>query len=164
MNYDRSEQSFIVDNMLKGLVKWLRIMGFSTLYYEDLQKNKTAQEIESSDIFITASKTHIFNFSPENIVRINSDDLADQLHELDSRLDIFNSLNLFSICLNCNTPVEIISKDSINDKIPEKVRLHIEKFWYCPSCHKIYWRGGHVKRMLEKLKRLGIPIDFKNDF
>jgi uncharacterized protein with PIN domain len=139
-------------------------MGFSTLSYEDLQKNSTAHEIEPPAIFVTASKSHRFNFSPENIVLITSDDLASQLHELNNQLGIFNSLNLFSICLNCNIPVEIISKNAILDQVPEKVRLRIERFWYCPSCHQVYWKGGHVTRMLDKLKRLGIPINFKNDF
>jgi uncharacterized protein with PIN domain len=150
--------------MLKGLIKWLRIMGFSTLSYEDLQKNTTTYDIEPSAIFVTASKSHRFNFSPENIVLLTSDDLARQLHELNSRFGIFNSLNLFSICLNCNIPIEVVSKDSILDQVPEKVRLNIKRFWYCPSCHQVYWKGGHVERMLEKLKQLGIPIDFKNDF
>jgi uncharacterized protein with PIN domain len=63
----------------------------------------------------------------------------------------------------CNIKVLLLKKSEIVDDIPERVIKNFGAFYYCPNCNKIYWQGGHVQRMLDKLQRMGVPINLNNE-
>jgi uncharacterized protein with PIN domain len=164
MDQSLSGPAFIVDGMLKGLVKWLRILGFSSTSSADLSEIYTLLNNKPGTAFVTASRTHFSKFSQDNSILLTSNNITDQLRELNEHYGIFQKINLFSICLICNIPVVPVAREKIINQIPEQVSLSMKQFWRCPSCEKIYWQGGHVYRMVNKLRQLKIPVNFKNDF
>jgi uncharacterized protein with PIN domain len=60
----------------------------------------------------------------------------------------------FSRCIVCNTPLQVIEKEKIIDKLPEKVKKNFNYFEYCPACNRIYWQGDHYKHMMEFLAQV----------
>jgi uncharacterized protein with PIN domain len=149
---------FITDTMLKGLAKWLRFLGFSTVIAENFEAGQKLLKINPSHIFITASLNHFRQAGKPKSILVTKNKLSDQLLEIDAQLSIFRKIKLFSICSLCNIPIQSITKEEVTSKIPDKVKDNFNDFWICPGCHRIYWQGGHTLRLIDKLVRMGIPL------
>ena len=156
MNSKRPE--FITDTMLQGLGKWLRFLGFLTAVPENFEAAKKLLKDNPSQIFLTSSPNHFQQITNSVTCLIKHNNITEQLREIDERFHIFHNVNLFSICSLCNLPVQSISRDEVTGQIPALVTSSFEKFWKCPSCQRIYWQGGHIQRLLEKMRRMGIPV------
>jgi hypothetical protein len=132
------------------------------LIYARTKKNETNNELHSR-YFITASKKHYEESKGQKKVFIPFDSISEQLNYLNKKLDIFEKINFLSRCLLCNTKILPAKKNEIIDDIPERVIKNFGTFYYCSNCNKIYWQGGHVQRMLDKLQRMGVPINLNNE-
>ena len=60
----------------------------------------------------------------------------------------------FSRCIVCNTPLQVIEKEKVIDRVPEKVKKYFNYFEYCPTCNRIYWQGDHYRHMMEFLTQV----------
>jgi uncharacterized protein with PIN domain len=149
---------FIADTMLKGLAKWLRFLGFSTAIAENFEAGQQLLKLNSSDIFITASPDHFRQMGEPAAILVKKNKISDQLLEIDAKLHIFTKIKLFSICSICNIPIQSISKEEVVARIPDMVKNNFNNFWICPGCQRIYWQGGHILRLIDKLVRMGIPL------
>lgn len=154
----RLKSIFIVDNMIRGLVTWLRFLGIPSRAAVTVSEAKKIQSSHPEAIFITSSKRHLRESEIDKTYLVRSNQIADQLHELNRMFDIFDKIELLSLCSICNIPIEFIAKEQIRDRVPEKVWNSFDQFWICPGCKRIYWKGGHVKRLTDKMKRMGLPV------
>ena len=149
---------FLCDEMLKGLAKWLRFLGFSTEITANTSRIMQVLENEPSAIFLTRSRKHARIFPENSVFVLQSDDVAEQLQELNREFSLFNRMKFLSLCSVCNIPIEPIEKAEIQGQIPERVWESFQEFWKCPVCGRIYWEGGHVQRLKDKLRRMGVPV------
>lgn len=154
MNTEHFE--FIVDNMLKGLAKWLRFLGFFSITVENIHNARDYLQQHPSSIFLTSSSDHLGQLENYQGFLVKGKKISDQLQELNREFHIFEKINLFSICSLCNVALEPISIEAVIDKVPEGVRKKVKKFQFCPHCQRVYWQGGHITRLLNKIKRMGI--------
>jgi uncharacterized protein with PIN domain len=60
----------------------------------------------------------------------------------------------FTVCLECNNPLEERSREEVKERVPPYVFQTQQQYMECPVCHRIYWRGTHWQAMLRKLERL----------
>jgi hypothetical protein len=158
MHPETSKPAFAIDGMLAGLTKWLRILGFFAVFTRDINEAKKILPEKPELYFITSSMKHFIIFDGFKRILLTDHNLSNQLQTIDEQTGIFSKINLLSICTKCNTPVEPVDNATLIDKIPEKVKDNFDQFLICPSCTKIYWKGGHVERIIEKLKRMQVPI------
>ncbi|MCL5011532.1 MAG: Mut7-C RNAse domain-containing protein [Candidatus Marsarchaeota archaeon] len=79
-------------------------------------------------------------------ILIKSDYLEEQLKQL-------NIKPKESRCTQCNGKLMKTEKQKIKNKIPKKVFQKINRFWKCEECGKIYWRGGHWKK-IKSIKKI----------
>ena len=148
---------FIVDNMLGKSAKYLRMLGYDTIYPvpdEDEEILKIASN--QNRIIITRSK-NLFEKQTQHrrVILISTNRFQDNFKEIIKKLGIELDRNkLFSRCLECNNPIQNIAKTKVEDQLPPKVKEHFNKFTICHHCNKIYWKGGHTDRMLKKAKKL----------
>ncbi|MEJ2636947.1 MAG: Mut7-C RNAse domain-containing protein [Calditrichia bacterium] len=155
---NHTRPSFIVDNMLRGLARWLRFLGFPSEIVMSVPEAEKIRDLHPEAIFLTSSYNHLADFAGGKSHAVESGTIKEQLHELESAFGIFGRIDLLSICSVCNVPIEPATKSQVKDRVPEKVWRSFDKFWQCPHCHRIYWKGGHVERLIEKLKRMDIPL------
>lgn len=154
------EIKFVVDVHLGKLAKYLRILGFDTVY----KNNYSAAEILKmarlqKRIILTRSVNILKNKSVEHGYWIRSLELVEQLAEIFFRFNLFKNARPFSRCIVCNSEIKPISKDSVIDKLPPNTKQFYNDFYQCQLCNKIYWKGSHYQRMvifLEQLKKLKI--------
>lgn len=148
----------MADNMLQGLVRWLRFLGFPSLIASSIEELIKLSKVEQQALFLSASRKHLQKISDNKIYLVKSHIINEQLFEIDQSYKIFNKLRFLSICSLCNTTLTRVHKEELNGKVPQRVLASFNKFMICPLCNKIYWEGGHVQRIKGKLYQMKIPI------
>ena len=147
----------LCDHMLGSLAKWLRIFGFDTCYPDATMNDDSVLQIASHEkrLLISRDKELLIRAKKRLIptLEIHTTQLSEQLHQVLRQIP-FNENKILSRCTLCNTPLHSIDKESIKDKIPEKVYQTRNEFWVCPSCLKYYWMGTHYENMKERINAL----------
>lgn len=144
---------FIVTKELGRLARWLRIMGFDTIYFKSDNKGTLILEaLRDNRTIITRSKEK-HNGLEKQTVTIESSILEEQLREFVTKLGIkVDEEKMFTRCTICNQALERIEKKDIQEEVPKYVYENQDFFMKCPECKRIYWQGshwGHVKEVLE---------------
>lgn len=150
---------FLVDQMLGTLAKWLRLAGIDTYYATQEISDDDLLEIAKKQkrIIITRDKELHMRAKKKDISTLftKSISLSEQLHLVfQSFPTITNHTNPLTRCSLCNIIIQPIEKEKIKDQVPKRVYEQNTKFWYCPTCKHIYWRGTHYQKILEKIKIL----------
>lgn len=140
--------------MLGTLAKWLRICGFDTYYAKRHMKDKKLMDIAKKEnrVIVTRDKELVYNARREQIkvIKIDTYILDEQIKKVIGKTKI-NKKSILTRCLICNTILKEIPKKEVKDKVPSKVFENHEEFLSCPKCKKIYWKGTHYQKMLEKI-------------
>lgn len=161
-----AQTRFIADVMLGRLARWLRLLGFDTLYFRAIDDNalvKTALQEErillTRDTGIARRKKNL------SLILIHSNNTIEQLKEVlfsfpDSTILLLaDSAFGPARCTLCNGELARADMSSVAGRVPEYVLLNAASFFTCRECGKVYWHGSHkksidniLKKILEKLK------------
>jgi uncharacterized protein len=143
---------FIADAMLGRLARWMRFLGFDTLYYPHINDNKLIRIAREEDRFILTRDTRLtLRKGIQDYLLIHANDSMKQLFEVIDALKLKRFL-LFSRCVSCNGQlVRISDKIEVKDSVPEYVFLNIFVFQKCIDCGKVYWEGSHPRKFREKI-------------
>ena len=147
-------QHFLCDEMLQGLGRWLRTAGYDTLIAIPGSPDRELIELARSEqrLLITRDrKMAEFKNSSEHVMVLQANMLNECVQELSSRLSIYWLYKPFSRCLLCNSLL-IQTNQQQQAQLPDNIRQGGDRGVYCPNCGKLYWSGGHVRRMRHKLE------------
>jgi len=150
---------FIVDVMLGKLAKWLRILGYDTIYNSQYTDNELFFKAHlEKRILLTRDKELANRMNPDFRLYITSLMVREQLKQviIEYKLDTKNAT--FTRCTLCNELIQPISKNSVENKIPRFVYDSVQIFFYCDKCDKIYWPGSHIKNVNQILAELNETI------
>jgi uncharacterized protein len=148
---------FVTDVHLGKLARYLRMVGFDTLYTntftdEEIIEKSLQEEriILTRDLGILKSKrvTHGYflrNFKPRQ-----------QLLEVFQRFDLKEQMVPFSRCLECNDLLIAVEKQEIEAQLLPDTSRYYKTFFQCPRCKRIYWEGSHFERMKKIIESLAI--------
>lgn len=139
---------FIADCHLGKLAKYLRVMGFDTLYFNTINDNELI-ELATRDkrIILTRDKAmHERDKAPT--FYLEPIDNLEQLKALQEHFFIKDFV-LRGRCIICNVELSTVEKDKVESKLPKKVKLYFSDFEICSACKRIYWHGDHYKRMMK---------------
>jgi len=144
---------FACDDNLGKLASYLRILGFDTYFYENIDDNSLLKNASvEKRVLLTrdrklASRTH-----PYGILLIENDDPLQQLKFVITNLDFkIEPSMLFNRCSKCNEICKIVEKDEISDEVFPFIIKTQDIIKQCPSCKRYYWKGSHYKNILKKL-------------
>jgi uncharacterized protein with PIN domain len=144
---------FIADRNLGTLAKWLRILGYDTLYERgnaDLDFLRKADE--EGRVALTRKRDLTRRSRPARLVLVKADRAPDQLAEVLEALAIIpDQRKRMTRCLRCNSALEEISKDMVEGLVPAYVYREYMQFRRCPLCERIFWPGTHRERVEERL-------------
>jgi hypothetical protein len=153
---------FLCDEMLRGLGRWLRAAGYDTAIAGDGAPDRDLLRQAAAEERIVVSRDRQLlehRAAAGRVVLLSAEGTDGCAHELSARLAIDWSYRPFSRCLVCNTP---LVPASVFDRaaLPSAV-VHLPgPLHRCPRCDKIYWEGGHVRRMRARLARFAAtPTD-----
>lgn len=146
---------FVADTMLGRLAKWLRFLGYDTLYFRG-GDDVPLLEIASQEgrILLTRDRHLLERRLPPKVLFVRSDHLHEQLQQVIEELDLPIEEEMGTRCMRCNVPIEEIAPADIQGLVPDFVFRVQEAFYRCPTCLRIYWAGSHFRRMEETLRKL----------
>lgn len=146
---------FLLTRELGRLAKWLRILGFDTVYFnQDNISSLIIQALRDERIIITRNH-RLPKSGGIKIVLIKAEKLAEQLPEVLGQLEVKpESDKMFTRCIVCNAALVDIDKDEIKGKVPEYVFKTQNNFITCPTCKRVYWPGTHWGNVEATLKEV----------
>ena len=149
---------FIVDTNVGKLAKWLRIMGYDTLFFNGSNDSRmVAIALAEERVILTKDtqimKRRVVTSGRLKAILIQSDEPELQVHQVIDSLHLDCRFKPFTICLECNQPLLEKSKQQVKDLVLPYVFQTQNQYMECPSCHRIYWRGTHWQAMTKKLRK-----------
>jgi hypothetical protein len=147
---------FICDDNLGKLAKFLRILGYDCLFFENIIDRELLSLALKQDRLILTRDTKIIKLRvAAKSLLIRSENPNEQLKQVLSELNLVpQKEKFFSRCLLCNEVLEKIEKEKIKEKVYPYVYQTQENFVICPKCKKLYWAGTHISDMEKKIKEM----------
>ncbi len=149
---------FIVDHNVGKLARWLRIMGYDALFFNGSNDSRMIATALAEGRVILTRDTQIMQRGVVTrgqlkAILIKSDRPELQIHQVIAALNLDCQFRPFTICLECNQPLEVRSKEQVKELVPPYVFQTQNQYMECPACHRIYWRGTHWQAMTERLQQ-----------
>ena len=140
--------------MLQRLGNWLRAAGYDTWIEQDGRSDYELlkQAIAEDRQLITRDRKLLeHRRAPGTVILLECDGLEDCAKALSQQLPINWLKQPFIRCMVCNTLLRPAVENEIAT-LPEKIKSQLDSPLYCSSCQKVYWDGGHVDRMRQRLE------------
>jgi uncharacterized protein with PIN domain len=147
---------FIADKTLGKLAKWLRILGYDTVYWRsDDLTGLLNRAVEEGRALITKDTKLYQEKGAIRALLIREDNPFLQIKEVvrHFRLTV-NKEMLFSRCLTCNALLEDVIPEEVREEVPDYIYHTHQEFSRCPSCQKVYWAGSHYGHMAKVVEQL----------
>jgi uncharacterized protein with PIN domain len=150
---------FIADSMLGRLVRWLRLIGFDTLYYPHIADGLLLRRAREEERILLTRDTRLVKVRGlKRFLLLHENDPLDQLKEVITSFGLTSFINdrvdgslPVSRCPLCNSQLDDISKERTKGRVPDYIYRTHSDIRHCPGCDKFYWKGTHQERMREKL-------------
>ena len=151
---------FICDDNLGKLAKWLRTLGYDTLFFDPIEDGELVSRALKESRVVLSRDTHLFRFKlklGERLLHLESDKPLDQLKQVVKHFKLKTDKELlFSRCLVCNQVLEKVEKEEIKDRLYPYVYKTQKDFVRCSQCDRIFWSATHVERMIKTLSEIGV--------
>ena len=139
---------FVLDNHLGKLARYLRMMGYDTLYCNDYRDEELARISEQDLRFLLTRDRGLLMRKMVTLgYCVRSKVPKQQLVEVAERFDLFSSSIPFQRCLLCNSQLLQVEKHDIVDRLRPLTKKYYNEFHLCPKCNQIYWKGSHFEHM-----------------
>jgi uncharacterized protein with PIN domain len=150
---------FIADAMLGSLARKLRVFGFDTEYYSgnsDLGLVALARRrgrlVLTSDRLLAALAESKGATSVLILGRTDGQRLQEiAMKTADLRVGLEPGP---SRCAVCNGELRASSRAKLRGILPDRVVDRHRLFFSCTKCGRVYWRGGHWKKLRRLRRRL----------
>jgi len=144
--------------MLGALVRWLRALDVDVVYEPALDDAALVDRaVAEGRTILTRDRRLTERRLARNHLLIRSDDVDEQVRQVVVELGLApDPGRLLGRCLRCNAPLEPIDAESARARVPPWVARTHEEFRACPDCGRVYWRGTHVQRMVQRLQQMGV--------
>ncbi len=145
---------FIADCHLGKLAKFLRLLGIDTLYFPHIEDDDLIQLAKDEERIILTRDRSLSQRKNVPVFYLEPKSTQEQLKVLIELYHLHEHPLSLSRCIVCNTPLQIIEKEKVIERLPEKVKKYFDHFEYCPTCDRIYWKGDHYRRMMKYLDKV----------
>ena len=146
---------FVLDAHLGKLAKYLRMLGFDTLYRSDIDDNEIISVAgKEKRIILTRDKRLLNSKEVSRGYFVRSIEKHEQLREVVKKFDLNSQFKSFTRCMTCNTILVNVDKEEIHDKVDKDILRIFDEFFYCKHCDKVFWKGSHFMRMEAYIREL----------
>ena len=146
---------FIVDCMLGKLAKWLKILGFDSLYFS---------KIEDSDLLALARKEGRVLLSRDNelidksrdiqTLFIKSENWNIQVEQVLDDFNLWKDISPYSRCIECNVRLKDLPKSRARNLVAPFVLEQADSFSICSGCGRVFWKGTHHQDLKFKIEEI----------
>jgi uncharacterized protein with PIN domain len=153
---DPARLRFVADCMLGKLAKWLRILGYDTLYDPHLDDDQILQHsLDDGRIILTRDTRLVQRRLARRHLLVESSVPAEQLRQVIEtfRLPVDERL-ILSRCLPCNRPIDSVERADVESLVPPYVFRTQKTFARCSGCGRVYWGATHIADIRRRIERL----------
>ncbi len=148
---------FIVDVHLGKLARYLRILGFDTLYQNNFPDDVIIDRaIKERRVILTRDLGILKHSHVTHGYWLRSTKPQVQLVEAVKALQLEKQIKPFSRCSLCNGIIVDVSVDQVKKHLPGNVSDEFSELFQCKGCQQIYWKGSHYQRLLAMIEALNI--------
>lgn len=150
---------FIVDGMLGGLARWLRILGHFTLYDRNsTDKMLLTQAAKEQMILLTRDEELYKRAVSKNIAAllVSGESEDERLAQVSQSLGLALTIDTErTLCPECGSILNHASREEVSGLVPSTSLQLYDQFWRCENinCGKIYWTGSHWKQIHQTLTK-----------
>lgn len=150
---------FMADQNVGKLGRWLRLLGFDAVLFTGCDDRDMIRKALAEGRIILTRDTHIAHHRVAQsghlrVITLITDRPDEQLRQVVGSLCLKDSFRPFTLCLECNRPLEERTKEEVRERVPPYVFKTQEQYMECPQCHRLYWRGTHWQAMRQWLVEL----------
>ncbi len=150
-----SDPRFILDVNLGKLARFLRLLGFDSLYRNDYPDSMIVKiAISEQRIVLTRDRRLLHAKQIQHGYWVRAVDVESQIDEVVCRFDLCRLIHPFARCLVCNGVLVPVDKATIVDYLEPKTKRYYEVFRQCVKCQRIYWEGSHLENMRRRFAAL----------
>jgi uncharacterized protein with PIN domain len=144
---------FVADAHLGALARRLRMLGFDTLWFNDIGDAALAHlAADQHRILLTRDRQLLMRQSITHGCYLRPGSTGAQLDYLIQRLDLCAEIAPFTRCTLCNAGLAAVDAADLGASIPPTVRRRHTHYWRCQGCGRLYWRGTHWQAMRRQIE------------
>jgi hypothetical protein len=160
---------FLLDGMLGKLARWLRMLGYESVYLNDSSDRDLLSIAKRDSLILLTSDEELYRTAATKGIktslvqgRTEPERLASLAEHYNLRLEIDTAI---SKCPLCGFPIREVSKDAVEASVPPTTFKVYRSFWLCtnPKCAKVYWQGSHWKKIEQTLESARKILDAKRN-
>jgi len=146
---------FAADRMLGKLAKWLRMLGYDTVYSRSLANDEFLGLADEGRILLSRNTKLVGKAAPGRLIFVEANDPKVQLHSVVRLLGLEPDPDkFFSRCTVCNGLLEPAEPRDVVERVPDHIWTLHNSFSECKACGKVYWEGSHIERSRLEIQRL----------
>jgi len=150
---------FILDAHFGKLARYLRMLGFDTVYDRALNDEQIIQiSLQENRAILSKDRALLLDRRVKNGYFVNAKNLGDQLIEVIKHFDMVNKFNPFTRCLLCNGKIITVDKKNIQEEVLLSIFNQYENFTRCLDCKKVFWEGSHHQKMSNFIAELSLTL------
>lgn len=150
---------FIADAHLGKVARYLRLLGFDCLFFNDAgDSNLAAISVDQGRVLLTRDRDLLMHRVITHGCFVHATEPKQQLKEIVQRLQLESEYNPFTRCMVCNGLLMAVERSRIEGRLPQRVGENYNEFWCCDECGRIYWKGSHYREMRHFIDTLTPPL------
>jgi len=150
---------FVVDGILGGLAKWLRILGHTVDYDTRATDNLLLEKASKNQMILLTRDEELYRRAVAKRILCLSVQGANEIEMLAEVTKTFNvslEINITETkCPECGGDLREASRSEVLGRVPDKSLALHDKFWACntPGCRKVYWIGSHWRQIHNTIEK-----------
>lgn len=142
---------FVADVMLGRLARWLRALGYDTLYFRDAPDRRLLAVALAEGRRLLTRDAALARRARESGLLVRAEGLDAQIEEV-ARACGLGGRQPLSRCLECNGLLAASPRDAVRGRVPPYTFETQREFWACAGCGRVYWAGTHVTGIQRRLE------------
>ena len=142
------ETRFVVDVHLGTLARYLRLLGFDTVWRNDLADPEIIRcALGEGRIILTRDLGILKDGRVTHGYWLRTTDPLRQVDEVMRAFDLGTQLAPYTRCMECNGILETLPRRQAATHVPLQVFLVYRDFKRCNDCGRVFWPGSHQRRL-----------------
>lgn len=142
----------LLDAMLGRLARWLRLLGYDAAYLADTDDIEVVRQARAEARLILTRDRGLAARRGVQAMLIDSQAIDEQIRQVQDSIGLPPE-PVTPRCPVCNTPLEPLSREAAQGRVPPYVWRAHTVFRACPGCHRVYWNGTHWAAIQGRLGR-----------
>jgi len=114
---------FLADSSLGRLSKWLRLLGYNTVYYRgEADRSFLRKAEEEGRAALTRRRDVLARQHPGIVLFVENDRVENQIEEVLEKLDLRpDPASYFTLCVRCNESLKAALPEEVQPLVPDYV-------------------------------------------